>query len=247
MLEDLQLGGLRLLQKKHGFRMGMESVLLADFARIRPEARVADLGTGTGILPLLLWGRHKGRLYDALEANPDMADMAARTVRLNGLEDRIHIIVDGAERVFRHLPANSMDAVVSNPPWIRPGRGPESPDPDRAAAMHQREETMPGFLKAARGLLKGKGRFFLVYPAAFLTDLLPALRAYSLEPRTIRLVYPVAERPAGMALVEAVRDGGPGLAFLPPLVVHTSDGGLTNELKSVYHMQEQTAVSFPNA
>ncbi len=243
-LEDLQLKGLRILQKREGFRFGMEAVLLADFAGIGRNSRVADLGSGNGILPLLLWGRDKGREYYALEARGESADLAERNAALNGLENRIHVYHCDVSRAGDIPEARGVDAVVCNPPWEQPGTGPVNDRPALSQARHQQEDTLQRFFRAAYSLLRPRGRLYVVYPAAGILTLFLALRKERLEPKKYRLVYPTAEHPARMVLTEAVRDGKPGLSPMKPLLIQTSEGLLTNELKSIYHMNEQTKVSF---
>lgn len=234
-LEDLQRNGLRILQKKAGFRFGMDAVLLADFARVRPGDLTADIGTGTGILPLLMVGRGKGKLFYAFEKQPEMADMARRSVELNGLEERIKIINDDAANISNHLKAQSLDAVVCNPPFITAKQGTAGADPARAMAMHQEEDTLSIFLKAASYALKGKGKLFMVFNSENLAGLFTALGEFWLEPKKIRMVHAREGLPARRVLLEAVKDGKPGLEVTYPLILQTSDGSLTNELESIYN------------
>ena len=237
-LEDLQLGGLRLIQKKRNFRYGMDSVLLADFARIRPDSRVADLGTGTGILLLLLAGRGKGESYVGLEIQPEMAALAEKNMRLNHLEDRSRILCLNVSEAQEELGSCTMDAVICNPPYGIPGRAILNPEAERSTARHQREDTLAGFFKTAFRALKGKGRLFLVYPAAQLFSLMTALREAHLEPKRFRLVYPDIRHGASLVLMEAMKDGRPTLQTMPPLIIRDEAGDLTNEMKSIYHMEQ---------
>ena len=148
-LEDLQLHGLKLLQKKEGFRFGMDSVLLAHFAQIGSNDLVADFGTGSGVLPLLLIGRQKGHRFECFEIQESYAEMAERTVLMNHLEDRIRIIHEDAAKAYEQLEPCSMDAVICNPPYGIPGTVLESPFSSRAIARNQDTDTMTGFLKSA--------------------------------------------------------------------------------------------------
>ncbi len=237
-LEDLQLGGLRLLQKKKGFRFGMDSVLLADFAAIRPGDRVVDFGTGSGVLPLLLIGRDKGSIFHGIEIQPEMAEMARRTMQLNGLEDRVVIHQADAGRAFELFEACSVDAVICNPPYSRAGAALRNPEEARAMARHQEQETLDAWLAAAFRILKGKGKVSLVYPAPQMLFLLDAMQRARLEPKRFRLVYPFPDQPANLVLVEGVKDARPLLQPMPPLIIQQKPGVLTNELKSVYHIAE---------
>ena len=241
-LDDLQLRGLRILQKKKAFRFGLDAVLLADFASIHPTDHVVDLGTGTGILPLLLLGRDKGASFEAFEPQTDLAEMAQRSMRLNGLEDQIRVHALGAEAVLRVLDERSTDAVVCNPPYGMPGHTTQSQLHSQAFSRQQQPDTLNALLNAAFLLLKGKGKLFLIYPAAQMLELMEALRCHQLEPKRFRLVYPAEDKPARLVLIEAVRGARPLLHPMPPLILYNADGSLTNELKSIYHISEQTVV-----
>ena len=237
-LDDLQLCGLRILQKRRGFRFGMDAVLLADFARVRPEDHVADFGTGTGILPLLLIGREKGRHFDAFEIQPGLADMARRTMALNGLDERVRVHALPAERASEVLPPCSVDAVVCNPPYGQPGSTLHSPAEDVDLARHQAESGLLPWFKTAHRLLRGHGRLSVIYPAPGMLGLMRLMEEARLTPKRFRLVYPKTDRPANLALVEAVKDARPMLQPMPPLVIYEQDGGMTAELRRIYHLQE---------
>ena len=237
-LEDLQIGGLKLIQKKKNFRYGMDAVLLADFANIRSRDAVADFGTGTGILPLLLIGRGKGQHFTAIEIQPEMAEMARRTMKLNHLEERVMILQADASEAPEMLGICTMEAVVCNPPYGMPGRSMQNQRQELALARHQGQETLSRLFNAAFRILKGKGKLFLVYPAAQMFSLMTALRTAHLEPKHFRLVYPDINHSANLVLMEAVKDARPLLQPMPPLIVCEENGNLTNELKSIYHMEE---------
>ncbi len=235
-LEDLQLGGLKLIQKKQGFRFGMDSVLLADFAQVRSSDTVSDFGCGTGILPLLMLGRNKGKKYYCFEVQSCMAEMARRTMKLNGLEDKVEIICADISEVQQFVTPCSVDAVVCNPPYGMPGQVLRNQTETLAKARHQDPHTLSRFLFSAFRILKGKGRIFLVYPAAQMFSLMTELHRQHLEPKRFRLVYPDISHPANLVLLEAVKDAKPRLHPMAPLIICEKNGNLTNELKSIYHM-----------
>ena len=241
-LEDLQLHGLKLLQKKEGFRFGMDSVLLAHFAQIGSNDLVADFGTGSGILPLLLIGRKKGSRFECFEIQESYAEMAERTVRMNHLEDRIHIIHDDASKAYERLEPCSMDAVICNPPYGVPGTVLESPFSSRAIARNQDADTMSGFMKSAYRILKGRGRFITVYPAPRMLYIMEMMQQAHLEPKKFQLVFPDENKPANLVLMEAVKDAKPMLHPMEPLIIYTKEHILTNRLKSVYNIEEQNKV-----
>lgn len=234
-LDDLQLAGMRILQKETAFRFGMDAVLLADFARVEPTNTVADFGTGTGILPLLLLGRGKGKRVEAFEIQPDMADMARRTMKLNELEERVTVHAMPVEMAMDVLAPCSLDAIVCNPPYGAPGATLLNPSDTLRLARHQSADGLQAWLKTAYRLLKGKGRISLVYPAPRMLELMQALEQAHLAPKRFRLVYPAATKPANLVLVEGMKDAKPMLHPEPPLIVYEQDGSMTAELKRIYH------------
>ena len=236
-IEDLQLENLRLIQKKGAFRFGMDSVLLAHFARIREKDTVADLGTGNGILPLLLYGRRKGNLFYAVEIQQEAAELAERNARLNGLENKIVVINADAADLCSYISQCSLDAAVCNPPYGHPSASLSSPSACKAIARSQNKDTLDHLFSGAFNALKGRGSLFLVYPAPQMLFIMSKLQTYHLEPKRFQLVYPYAEKPANLVLIEAVKDAKPTLHPLPPLIIYNSDGTLTKDLKSVYHIQ----------
>ena len=235
-IEDLQLNGLKLIQKKDSFRYGMDTVLLAHFAEVRPEDTVVDLGTGNGILLFLLYGRNKGNRYYGVEIQEEAAELAVRNVRLNRLENQITVIHSDAQETAQYIRPCSVDAVVCNPPYGQPFAALASPKETKALARNQNESTLDRFFRSAFSLLKGKGKLFLVYPAQQMLYIMKKLQDFHMEPKKFRLVYPYSDKPANLVLIEAVKDARPTLHPLPPLIIYEKDGFLTSELKSVYHI-----------
>ena len=235
-IEDLQLNGLKLIQKKDSFRFGMDSVLLAHFADIRSNDTVADFGTGNGILPLLLYGRGKGAKYYAFDIQLEAAMLAKRNALLNRLEKTINVFHADAGTADQYLDICSVDAAVCNPPYALPGSALQSPKETKAIARNQNEDTLDHLFTGAFRILKGRGKLFLVYPAAQMLYVMQKLQTHHLEPKRFRLVYPKVQKAANLVLIEAVKDARQMLHPLPPLIIYNEDGTLTNELKSVYHM-----------
>ena len=235
-IESLQLDGLKLIQKKDSFRFGMDSVLLADFAKVREKDIVADFGTGNGVLPLLLYGRRKGCRYYALEIQKEAAELATRNALLNHLEYKITVIHADGKDAAKHLGFCSIDAIVCNPPYGQPHSSLASPNERKAIARNQNEETMEHLFTGAFQVLKGKGRINLVYPAQQMLYIMKKLQDHHLEPKRFQMVYPFAEKAANLVLIEAIKDAKPSLHPMPPLIIYEKDGNLTKEIKSVYHI-----------
>ena len=234
-VHDLHLNGLRIIQKQGGFRFGMDAVLLADFARIRGGDTVADFGTGEGVLPLLLRGRGKGAVYEAFEIQEEMAELARRNFALNALAGRVWTAP--AERAWEQLGQHSVNAVICNPPYGRSGTTVVNPDERRATARHQGPEGILPWLKSAERILRGNGRLALIYPAGELPELLASLNSCHLTPKRLRLIHPRADRPAKLALIDAVKGARPHLEAEPPLIVFDAENRWTDEVRRIYHMQ----------
>ena len=236
-IDDLQFMNLRIIQSPDAFRFGMDSVLLADFARARPRSRVCDLGTGSGILPLLLYGRSPDITCDAVEIQPDAAERAGRSMRLNGLEDKITVHNRDLKEARAFLPHAAFDLVICNPPYSPEKSSLASTRPALRTARQEVGCTLEDVAAAAAWLLRSRARFSLMLPAARLTDAFDTLRRHRLEPKRLRLVHANIQRPARLALMEAMLDVNPGLIIEPPLIIHDLDGTDTQELRRIYHME----------
>ena len=235
-IEDLQLNGLKLIQKKTAFRFGMDSVILADFADIRENDSVADFGTGNGILVLLLYGRKKGNKFYALDIQEEAAELAERNMRLNHLEETAAVIHTDAAEAAKYIEPCSVDRIICNPPYGQPFSTLSSPSRQKAIARNQNESTLDHLLSGAFSILKGRGKIYLVYPAAQMLFMMKLLQKHHLEPKRFRLVYPYIHKPANLVLIEAVKDARPTLHPMEPLIIYEKEGNLTKELKSVYHL-----------
>jgi len=236
-IDDLQLQDLRVIQSPRGFRFGMDAVLLADFAAPRPGSRVCDLGTGTGILPLLLLGRAENIACDAVEIQPDAADRARRTMALNGLEGRITVHCRDLKDVRAFLPHAAYDLVVCNPPYSREDAALLSPNAALRVSRTEGECTLEDVIRSAAYLVKGRGRFVFMLPAPRLPEAIGTLKQHRLEIKRLRLVHATASHPARLALMEAMRDVRPGLVAEPPLIVKNPDGTDTEEIARIYHLR----------
>lgn len=234
-LDDLLREGMMILQRPGGFRFGMDSVLLASFAAERAGGvRAADLGTGSGILPLLICARQPGVTFDAVELQPDVADMASRSVALCRMESRVAVHAMDLRDAPGRLGHGRYQLVVSNPPYGRAGGGVKNSSAERRAARHEGEAGIAEVCGSAAALLQNGGRFVLIFPAPRLLELLDAMRAKAIEPKRVRMVHPRLDKAPNLALVEGVRNGRPMLHFLPPLIVRDQNGRETDDLRSMY-------------
>lgn len=235
-LEDLDLNGLKIIQNPDFFCFGIDAVLLAWFASsaITRKTKTIDLGTGTGILPLLLYGRTGTKQIDALEIQENVVDLARRNVELNGLSDIIHIHHGDLRNPGPAFHSSNTDVVVCNPPYMRMDRGMKNPSETMAISRHELCCTISDVTHFARVMLKDRGKLFLVQRADRLGDVLCALRADGLEAKRLVTVHPYAHRPANLILVEAMKKGKPNLKVEPPLVVYNADGSYSDAINAIY-------------
>ena len=219
-IDDLGINGYQIIQKEQGFCFGMDAVLLSDFAQVKNGGRVLDLGTGTGILPILMEAKTKAVHLTGLEIQPEMAEMAARSVKLNHLEDKIEIVegdIKEASAIFSH---DSFDTITSNPPYMIGQHGLKNPSETKAIARHEILCTFADITAAAKKLLKNKGKLFLVH-------------------RTFRFVHPYIDKEPNIFLLEAVKGGKSRMTVEPPLIVYQKEGKYTEEIYKIYGMNPE--------
>jgi tRNA1Val (adenine37-N6)-methyltransferase len=225
-----------ILQARNGYRYSLDPLLLCAFAQIPPLARVADLGTGSGVMPLLLAQRGLGREFVGIELQPELAARAAASVQLNGLEERVRIVCADLRALPEELATGSFDVVLANPPYRRPASGRVAPGAERAAARHELAGGLIDFLRAAAQLLKHGGRCNVIHLAERLAELIDEMRTFRLEPKRLRLVHPRLGEPARLVLVEGRRNARPGLTVEAPLIVYDEGEGrdYSVEMREIY-------------
>lgn len=235
-LDDLQWGGLRLIQRPDAFRFGTDSVLLADFAAPKRTDRAADLGCGTGAIATLMAAHCPGLRVDAVEIQPEIADMARRSVALNHMEEQICVHEGDLRDCWRALGAQSRTLVVCNPPYGRDGSALTSRSETTRIARHEGGLSPEELARAAARLLRSGGRFCVVYPAPRIYEMMRAMDDCRLAPKRIRTVHGVAGRAPKLVLLDAVKDGGSQLHWLEPLVLRDADGEYTDEWRRIYRV-----------
>lgn len=233
-LNDLNRNGFQIIQNGKLFCFGMDAVLLSGFAGVKEGETSLDLGTGTGIIPILLAAKTKGKHFTGLEISPVSADMARRSVLLNGLEQRIEIIQGDIKEAGNLFIPASFDTVTSNPPYMIGQHGLVNPDLEKAAARHEILCTFEDVAQAAAKLLRPGGRFYLVHRPFRLAEIICTLSQYKLEPKRMRLVYPYVDREPNMVLIEAVRGGRPRMTVEKPLIVYREPGVYMPEITEIY-------------
>lgn len=238
-IDELQRNGYRIIQNPDKFCFGMDAVLLSGFASegvsgIKEGDKVIDLGTGTGIIPILLEAKTKAVHLTGLEIQKESADMAYRSVRINGLEGKIDIVTGDIREADALFAAASFDIVTCNPPYMIGQHGLVNPDGPKAIARHEVLCTFDDVAKTAARLLKPGGHFYLVHRPFRLAEIMTTMSKYKLEPKRMRLVYPYVDKEPNMVLLEAVRGGKPRLQVEPPLVVYKEPGVYTREIYDIY-------------
>ena len=233
-VDDLQRNGYRIIQRTDGFCFGMDAVLLSGFAMVKKGERTLDLGTGTGIIPILLEAKTEGEHFSALEIQREVADMARRSVSLNGLEEKIQIVEGDIREARQIFGAASFDVVTSNPPYMNDAHGLKNPDLPKAIARHEVLCTLDDVVREASRVLKTGGRFYMVHRPHRLAEIITVLRGYKLEPKRMKMVHPFADRDANMVLIEAVKGGGVFLKMEAPVIVFKEPGVYADEIRDVY-------------
>ena len=232
--DDLQNNGLHILQKINGFRFGMDSVLLANFTRIKPREIVADLGTGSGVLPILLSQNEKSASFHAFEWQPDIADMAERSVCFNRLQDRITVHCSDLRKADQIIGKACLQVVVCNPPYGKKDNIILSQNENKRLSRHETDCEIEEIVRSSAVLLKNQGRIYLVFPSHRMLELFDFMRQYHLEPKRLRMVCGKASKAPYLLLVEGIKNAKPMLHWQPPLIVHNEDGTETPELKDIY-------------
>jgi len=216
-------GRLEILQKKRGYRFSVDAVLLSQFCRIRKKEKVIDLGTGCGILPLLLSQTTNAHSFVGVEIQKGLAELAKKNVLLNHLDGRVSILQKDFRALRKAFPAGSFDVVLSNPPYRRYRTGRVNPALEKAIARHESKGTLEDLISVTSYLLPPKGRCYLIFPALRTVDLLAALRSQRLEPKRLQFVYPHPQEDAKFVLTESIRDSGVELRVMAPLILRSDE------------------------
>ena len=234
-VDDLQ-NGFYVIQNQNKFCFGMDAVLLSGFARIRKGDHVLDMGTGTGIIPILLKSKTKGEHFTGLEIQEECADMATRSVQYNGLESAVDIVCGDIKEAAGIFGAASFDVVTSNPPYMIGAHGLQNPYMAKAIARHEVLCTLEDVVSQASKVLKDRGRFFMVHRPFRLAEIFSVLTRYKLEPKRMQLVYPYIDREPNMVLIEALKGGNSRITVEKPLIVYEKPGVYTKDILEIYDM-----------
>lgn len=233
-IDDLQNGTLKIIQNPDAFCFGTDAVLLAHFARIKSNLRVLDLGTGTGILPLLIWGQCPVREIYAIEIQSAMADMARRSMLLNQLDAHIHVHSGDYRDPALMKPLGAFDLIVANPPYHKQGTGEPHHNPSAQVARFEVTTSLQELIQVAAKACKPGGRFCIVHQPKRLDELINGMQTYHFAVKRMRLVHPNMHKEATLVLLEAVYQGKPGLRIAEPLFLYEPDGTISPQIQAIY-------------
>jgi len=238
-IDDLELRGLKIIQNTDGFCFGMDSVLLSDFAKeIRNNTTVLDLGTGTGILGILLCGKTKLKKIIGIEVQKEVAEMASRSIELNNLQYRFGIINDNIKNLEKYFNLGSIDAIVTNPPYKKPNSGLVNENKAKLISRHEIEANLEDFIKISARLLKNNGELYIVHRPERLADIFEHLRKYKLEPKKLKMVSPNKNKDPNLVLIKAVKNGKAFLKVERNLYVYEENGEYTKDILKIYGKEE---------
>jgi tRNA1Val (adenine37-N6)-methyltransferase len=238
-IDDLEYKGLKIIQNKNGFCFGIDSVLLSDFAKnIKKNAKVIDIGTGTGIISILLSKKANLSKIYGIEIQDEVADMAKRSVYLNNLNDKIEIINTNIKDIFNILNPNEFDVIVTNPPYMKMNTGAINEEKKKLISRHEVECTLEDIIRISYKLLKSNGEFYMVHRAERIVDILFYLRQYKIEPKILRFIQPNLNKEPNLVLIKAVKNAGYQLNVKKPLIVYNEDGKYTDEILEIYNKEK---------
>lgn len=233
-IDELQRNGYQIIQNENGFCFGMDAVLLSGFAKVKKGENALDLGTGTGIIPILLEAKTEGRHFTGLEIQETSADMAQRSVCLNDLNEKVEIVRGDIKEAVDLFGKASFDVVTSNPPYMTGQHGLINPNMPKAIARHEILCTLEDVIGQASALLKENGRFYMVHRPFRLSEIMVTMSRYRLEPKRMKLVYPFVDKEPNMVLIEGLKGGRPRVTVEKPLIVYEKPGVYTSEIYDIY-------------
>lgn len=235
-IDDLELNGLKIIQDKSGFCFGMDSVLLSDFAKeIKRNSAILDMGTGTGILSILLSAKTQDTNITGVEIQRQVAEMARRSVQLNHLEERISIVCEDIKKLKKKYEVGSFDAIVTNPPYKKVGTGRINENETKLISRHEIAANLEDFIQMASYLLKDQGSIYIVHRPERLADIMISLRKYKLEPKVMKFIYPNQEKEPNLILVKATKNAKTFLKVEKPIYIYDLQGNYTKEVLEIYN------------
>lgn len=244
-IDDLQYKGLKIIQKRDGFRFGIDAVLLANFADFKAGDEVIDLGTGTGIIPILVAGKTEVRKVTGIEIQFEMAEMAMRSVKLNNLDDRVSIVWGDLRESVGLFGASRFNVVTVNPPYMTKGGGLVNPSDTKAISRHEIMCSLEDVIKASSKLLVPGGQLAMVHRPERLVDIVFLMRSLNIEPKYMRFVHPSIRKKPNLVLIKGTRNGNPQLRIIEPLYIYDEDGNYSDEINRIYNSGKYSMEELP--
>ena len=235
-IDDLEYKGLKIIQNKNGFCFGIDSILLSDFAREIPNnSKVLDLGTGTGIISILLCEKKKLSKIIGVEVQEEVYELAKRNSKLNKLENKFEVINENIKNLEKIIEKNSIDAIVTNPPYKKENTGLKNENKLKLISRHEIEANLNDFINISSKLLNDKGLFYMVHRPERLPDIIDILRKNKLEPKILQIVYPKINKEPTMLLIKAIKNAKPFLKIKEPLIIYNENDTYTDEILKIYN------------
>ena len=239
-IDDLQYKGLKIIQNEKYFCFGMDSILLSDFAKdIKKNSLVLDIGTGTGIISILLSKKTESKKIYGIEIQDEIAEMATRSVKINKLENKIEIINDNIKNIEKYINNNSIDVVVTNPPYKKENAGIKNENINKLISRHEITANLEDFISNASRVLKDKGCFYMVNRPERLAEIINLFNKYKIEPKKLRLVFPKINSKPNLIVIKGIKNAKPFLEIDEPLIVYNDDNTYTPEILKIYNKNQE--------
>lgn len=234
-IDDLERNGYKIVQNPEVFCFGIDAVLLAHYIKVtKGSQKVLDIGTGTGIIPMLMHATYGKGDYTAIDIQEDMVEMARRSVKLNNIEESINILHADIKEFKQNFSSGQFDIITCNPPYMKGEAGLKNEHPSKMVARHEIACTLEDIISASSYMLKDKGKIAMIHRAHRLVDIMCLMRKYKIEPKRMRMVYPKVGKAPTMVLIEGIRNANPELRVEPPLIVYNEDSTYTDEIYKIY-------------
>lgn len=235
-IDDLEYKGLKIIQNENYFCFGIDSILLSDFAKdLKKDSNVLDIGTGTGIISILLAKKTECKKIYALEIQKEISEMAGRSIKLNNLENTIEIINDNIKNIEKYLDKNSINAIVTNPPYKKENCGVKNENINKLISRHEITANLEDFIFHGSNVLKDKGAFYMVNRPERLAEIINLFKKYKIEPKKLRLVYPKINNKPNLILIKGVKNAKSFLEIERPLIIYNEDNTYTDEILKIYN------------
>lgn len=238
-VDFIQRKGYKIIQNPEVFCFGIDAVLLADFAKVKKKDRVLDIGTGTGIIPILMYARYENESYVGIDIQEDMVEMASRSVSMNNLENHIEMKHMDVKDISNKYESGSFDVVTSNPPYMKGKAGLVNENESKMISRHEIKCSLEDIIKNAAYLLKDRGKLYMIHRPNRLVDIIYLMRKYRLEPKRMQMIHPKEGKSPTMVLIEGIKYANPEIIVEPALYVYNKDGSYTDEIYQIYGSEEE--------